>query len=186
VETRTVGNVSLTFEGEIRDFTSGGKSGKAEIVQLESTDGLKAEVSIQIFDDGEIHIRLTEFLSPPPPKYSHLNRNGTMTVQTREHDGKRVALVRALRPGGKSHATLNTVSMSELTELLGSDAKEWMSQLGLEVGTWSEINPKAGKFKDSIAVAVTPSEMNLLVLPWTLTRVIALMKNLGKSVVDLA
>lgn len=186
MESRTVGNVSLSFEGEIRPFTAAGKTGKAEIVQVQSTDGLKAEVSIQSFDDGEIHIRLTEFLAPPPPKYSHLNRNGTMTVQTREHDGKKMALVRALRPGGKSHATLNLVSMSELTELLGSDATEWMSQLGLEVGTWSGINPKAGKFKDSIAVAVNPSELNLLVLPWTLTRVVALMKNLGKSTVDLA
>jgi hypothetical protein len=181
----SVANVNLSFDGEIRDLT-GGKAGTAEIVQLQSTDGLKAEVSIQQFTDGEIHVRLTEFLSPPPPKYSHLDRNGTMTVQTREHDGKKVALLRALRPGGQTHATLNMVTLEELDGLLGEDAKAWLEKLGFEVGTWAGLNPKAGKFKESIAVAVPPEKMNLLVLPWTLTRVIALMKNLGKSTVDLA
>jgi hypothetical protein len=183
--TIAVTNVNLSFDGEIRDLT-GGKTGTAEIVQLQSSDGLKAEVSIQKFAEGEIHVRLTEFLSPPPPKYSHLDRNGTMTVQTREHDGKKVALLRALRPGGQAHATLNMVTLEELDELLGENTKAWLEQLGFEVGTWAELNPKAGKFKESIAVAVSPEKMNLLVLPWTLTRVIALMKNLGKSTVELA
>lgn len=186
MENRVVGNVSLTFEGEVRPFDLSGKLGTAEIVQLQTTDGLKAEVSIQSFDDGDIHIRLTEFLSPPPPKYSHLNRNGAMTVQSREHDGKKLALIRALRPGGKAHSTLNAITFEELDVLLGADSKTWLKELGLEVGTWSGLNPKAGKFKESIAVAIEPEKLNLLVLPWSLTRVIALMKNLGKSNVDLS
>lgn len=184
--TMTVANLNLTFEGELRSFESGGKAGKAEIVLLQSPDGLKAEIAIQRFDDGEVHVRLINFLSAPPPKYSHLNRNGTMTVQTRDLDGKKVALLRALRPGGQSHETLNMVTMQELDDLLGENAKAWLEQLGFEVGTWAELNPKAGKFKESIAVAVHPDKMNLLVLPWALTRVMALMKNLGKSIVDLA
>lgn len=180
-----VANSMLTFTGETRPLDSGGKTGVAEIVSITTPDGLKGEVSIQKFADGEIHVRLTEFLATPPPTYSHLSRNGTMTVQVRE-DGKWVALVRALRPGGREYATLNAVNWSELDDLLGEDANLWLQSHGFEVGTWAELNPRAAKFKDSIAVAIDPERSHLLVLPWALTRVIALMKKLGKpSVVEL-
>ena len=182
----TVSNSTVTLGVGNRAFEAGGKTGAAEISQIETTDGLKAEVSIQKFSDGEIHVRLTEFLKPPPPKYAHLIKNGTMTVQVRE-DGKWVALLRALRPGGREHPTLNSVSKEELDTLLDhKDVRDWLENLGFELGTWSELNPKAGKFKGSLAVAIEPSKGNLLVLPWALTRVIALMKQLGKPGVDVS
>lgn len=179
----SVNNARVSFPGETRRFELAGKNGSAEIVEIETTDGLRAEISIQKFEDGSIHIRLTEFLTTPPPAYSHLIKNGTMTVQIRE-DGKWVALLRALKPGGKEHPTLNSVSSEELDGLLGEDSLNWLTSLGFEVGVWSEINPKAGKFKDSLAVAIEPERANLLVAPWTLTRVIALMKKLGKQGLD--
>ncbi len=180
----TFSNLTLSFTGENRNFESGQKQGAAEVVLLETTDGLKAEVSIQRFHDGEIHIRLTEFLTTPPPVYAHLVRNGTMTVQVRE-DGKWVALLRALRPGGREHPTLNHVTTDELDKLLGANSTEWLEGLGFEVGTWESLNPAAGRFKDSVAIAIESSKANLLVAPWALTRVIALMKRLGKTTVDL-
>ena len=156
------------------------------VVPISTTDGLRAEVELQYLVDGSKHVRLAEFLAPPPPRYSHLIRNGVMTVQVRE-DGKWVALLRALRPGGKDYPTLNAVSWDELSGLLGENAKEWLEGLGFETGTWSELNPKAGRFKDSLAVAIPAEDGNLLVLPWALTRVVALMKKLGKpAVVDLS
>lgn len=180
-----VASAILTFAGETRVIDLGGKSGEAEIVAISTPDGLKGEVSIQKFSGGEIHVRLTEFLATPPPVYSHLTSNGTMTVQVRE-DGKWVALVRALRPGGREHATLNSINWTELDDLLGADANLWLQSYGFEVGTWAELNPNAAKFKNSIAVAIEPESAHMLVLPWTLTRVIALMKKLGKpSVVEL-
>ena len=180
-----VANSHLTFTGETRLFELSGKTGEAEIVNISTPDGLKAEVSIQKFADGDIHVRLTEFLSTPPPTYSHLTRNGMMTVQVRS-DGKWVALLRALRPGGREHATLNSITWAELDYLLGEDSNKWLNGLGFETGTWVDLNPKAAKFKDSIAVAIAPENGALLALPWALTRVIALMKKLGKpSVVDL-
>ena len=182
--TFTVSNASITFSGESREGEVGGKAATSEIANLDTTDGLKAEISVQRFAEGDIHIRLSEFLATPPPRYSHLTSNGTMTVQVRE-DGKWVALVRALRPGGREHPTLNSVSWAELDALLGENARDWLTNLGFEVGIWSEINPKAGKFKDSIALAIDADKGHLLVLPWALTRVIALMKQLGKSTVGL-
>ena len=176
----SVSNASVEFLGEKRPEVPGDRTGISEICNLSTTDGLKAEVAIQHFDDGDINIRLTEFLTTPPPTYAHLNRNGTMTVQTRETDGKRVALLRALRPGGREHATLNAINFHELDALLGTDSSAWLTDLGFEIGTWAALNPKAGKFKDSIAVAIEPENTALLVLPWTLTRVIALMNRLGK------
>jgi hypothetical protein len=107
-----------------------------------------------------------------------------MTVQTRATDGRKVALLRALRPGGKDHATLNSVSLEELDGLLSADAKCWLEELGFEIGTWEEINPAAGKFKSALAVSVDAKDVRLLALPWTLTRVIALMKRLGKPTLE--
>lgn len=179
----SVSNSSVTLTGEVRPFASGEKAGYAEICEIETTDGLKAEVSVQKFDDGAIHVRLTNFLKTPPPLYSHLIRNGTMTVQVRE-DGKWVALLRALRPGGKEHPTLNHVSIEELDKLLGANTKEWLTAEGIELGKWVELNPKAVKYKESLAVAIEASKGNLLVLPWALTRVIALMKKLGEETYD--
>jgi hypothetical protein len=183
--THSVSSASVVFTGESREVETGGRAALSEIANIVTRDGLQAEISIQKFTTGEIHIRLSEFLTTPPPIYSHLNRNGTMTVQVRD-DGKWVALLRALRPGGKEYETLNNVTWSELDGLLGADAKVWLKNLGFETGTWAELNPKAGRFKDSIAVAIAPANGNLLVLAWALTRVIALMNKLGKpSVVDL-
>jgi hypothetical protein len=84
----TVANAKLTFVGETRTITDNTSPGTAEIVILETTDGLKGEVSVQFFGDGTVVVRLTEFLAPPPPTYAHLSRNGSMTVQTRSTDGK--------------------------------------------------------------------------------------------------
>ena len=180
-----VANSTVSFSGELRVAEVAGKQVHCQMASIETPDGLVAEVAIQSFPDGEIHIRLSEFLATPPPIYSHLNRNGTMTVQVRD-DGKWVALLRALRPGGKDYETLNNVTWAELDGLLGADAKAWLENLGFETGTWAELNPKAGRFKESIAVAIARDKGNLLVLAWALTRVIALMKKLGKpSVVDL-
>jgi hypothetical protein len=176
----------IELTGEIRGFDNEALIVSSEISIVTTQDGLAAEVSIQRLNDGGFMVRLTEFLSTPAPVYSHLNRNGAMTVQVRE-DGKWIALLRALRPGGKDYPTLNVVSWEELDSLLGADTKSWLEGLGFETGTWSELNPKAGRFKESLAVAIPPDKGNLLVLPWTLTRVVALMKKLGKpAVVDLS
>lgn len=183
-EVFTVGNAKLTFTGETRTIDSITSPGRAEVIQLETTDGLKAEVSLQFFDDGAEVVRLTEFLSPPPPTYSHLDRNGSMTVQTRSTDGRKVALIRALRPGGKEYPTLNSVSLEELDGLLGADVKSWLEDLGFEIGIWKEINPDAGRFKEALAVSVSAENARLLALPWALTRVMALMKKLGKPTLE--
>lgn len=179
-----VSNCKLTFRGETRDFEAAGGSGFSEIVELETTDGLKAEVSIQNFHDGTVHIRLTEFLATPPPLYSHLISNGTMTVQTRTYDGHSVALLRALRPGGKEYPTLNSINIEELNSLLEQDTELWLKSLGFALGKWIDVNPEAGKFKDALAVSIEADKKRLLVLPWALTRVIALMKKLGKPTLE--
>lgn len=180
-----VATLSIKTDARREIITIAGKEAVCDISEVTSIDGLHAEVAMQRFVDGEIHVRLMEFLATPPPAYAHLNRNGTMTVQVRE-DGSLVALLRALRPGGKDYPTLNGVTWEELDALLGSNAKEWLEALGLETGTWAGLNPKAGRFTDSLAVAVPADQGGLLVLPWALTRIVALMKKLGKpSVVDL-
>ena len=68
-----------------------------------------------------------------------------------------------------------------MDKLLGANTKEWLIGEGFELGTWADLNSKAVKHKDSLAVAIEPSRGNLLVLPWALTRVIALMKKLGEE-----
>jgi hypothetical protein len=180
-----VAGVTIEDSGIERPSRAENFAKPSSVTCISTMDGLRAEVEVQFLVDGSMHVRLAEFLSTPPPLYSHLIRNGTMTVQVRA-DGKWVALLRALRPGGKDYPTLNGVTWEELDALLGGNAKEWLEGLGFLTGTWAELNPKAGRFKDSLAVAIPAAEGNLLVLPWALTRVVALMKKLGKPlVVDL-
>jgi hypothetical protein len=75
--------------------------------------------------------------------------------------------------------------MKELDSLLGASAEGWLTDLGFTVGTWEELNPAAKRFRKSVAVSIPADKSELLVLPWTLTRIVALMKQLGENkVVD--
>jgi hypothetical protein len=158
-----------------------GVTGSLEVAKITTPDGLVAEVELQDFGPGETQVRLTDFLSSPPPKYDHLNRNGMLTIQ-RLDNGHWVAPLRALKPGGRDWATLNVASMEELDWLLEESAKDWLTGLGFTVGTWEELNPRAGKFRQAVAVSISADKANLLVLPWVLTRVVALMKQLGHTI----
>lgn len=181
-----VAGVEVEFTGEVRPISgSGNMTGTAQIVVVKTPDHLVAEVQVKNFGPDNSLVKLTEFFSPAPPTYSHLDRNGALTIQ-RLSNGDWVAPLRALRPGGRNWPTLNHVSMKELDGLLGEDAQSWMEGLGFSVGTWESLNPEAKRFKQSVAISIPESKSELLALPWTLTRVVALMKQLGESkVVDL-
>jgi hypothetical protein len=181
----TLAAVEIEFTGETRVITTTGNlSGTAQIAVVRSPDKLVAEIQVKDFGPEKTEIKLVEFLAPSPPAYGHLDRNGLMTVQRLEN-GDWVSLLRALRPGGREWPTLNYVSMEELDSLLGSSAQDWLTGLGFKVGTWAELNPSAKRFTNSIAVSIPADKSELLVLPWTLTRVVALMKQLGENkVVD--
>jgi hypothetical protein len=178
-------NVEVELAGETRSITAAGNlAGTARIALVRTPDQLVAEVQIKDFGPDKTEIKLEEFLAPAPPVYGHLDRNGRMTVQRLEN-GDWVALLRALRPGGREWPTLNFVSIEELDSLLGANAQDWLTDLGFTVGTWAELNPAAKRFTNSLAVSIPADKSDLLVLPWTLTRVVALMKQLGENkVVD--
>jgi hypothetical protein len=179
MEKHKFGNVDLEFLSDSRLSDFSGRLATSIVAKLSTSDGLKAEIEIQDAGGNDILVKLTEFLSPPPPLYSHLNRNGAMTVQRRA-DGFWVAPLRALRPGGKPYPTLNHISLEELDFLLAGDSAAWLEGLGFEVGTWGSVKPSAVRFKDSLGLAIPESRAQLLALPWSLTRVVALMKGLGK------
>ncbi len=178
-----IGGLVKVSDIHVTRAIAGDKSGTARVHTLETSDGLRAEVEIREFVDGSKELRLTEFLSPPPPKYEHLNRNGSMTVQVQE-DGSWVVLLRALRLGGKDYPTLNYVTWEELSEICELDFNAYLMSLGFQTGTWEELNSKAAKFKDSLAVGIPGDRTELLFLPWAATRVVALMKRLGRSALD--
>ncbi len=181
----TLAGIEVELSGEVRQLEAPGNLlGKGYVAVVRTPDLLVAEVLVKDFGPENTLIKLTDFLSSPPPKYSHLDRNGSMTVQ-RLSNGDWVAPLRALRPGGKAWPTLNFISMSELDELLGESAEAWLIGLGFTVGTWESLNPAAKKFKQSLAISIPEEKFQLLTLPWALTRVVALMKQLGESkVVD--
>ena len=175
----SVAGFSVTVGPGQNDAThSDGTPGLAWSGIVKSPDGLAAEVLVKDFGDIGREVKLANFLASPPPVYDHLDRNGAMTVQVLEN-GDWVAPVRALRPGGKSWPTLNHVTIEELGALLGDSAETWLTGFGFKVGTWAELNPLAKKFKDSVAVAIPADKAYLLLLPWALTRPVALMKKLG-------
>lgn len=145
---------------------------------IKSEVGLNAEVLVKDFGAAGGEVRLSNFLSTPAPVFDHLDRNGAMTCQVLP-SGDWVALVRALRPGGKPHPTLNHVTLEELADLLGEDFQTWAGSFGFTVGTWAGLNPTAGRFKESVAASIPAEKAYLLVLPWTLSRPVALMKKLG-------
>ena len=159
---------------------------KTSISIVKTTDQLNAEVSYQIHTDGTRQIGLTEFLATPPPIYDHLNRNGRMPVTVVEDRQEHVALLRALRRGGRDWPTLNKVTEDELDQLLGSSVRDWLTSLDIKLGTWESLNPNAKRHKDALAVAVSAENSIRLVAPWALTRVIALMKKLGENNLDTA
>lgn len=55
--------LTVHYAGEKSKLEISGKTAVVETANLDSADGLKAEISIQDFQNGEIHVRLTEFLT---------------------------------------------------------------------------------------------------------------------------
>jgi len=175
--------LQLGFENRV-EVEKDGSEIKSIISLLHTNDQLSAEVSYQISQDGSRQIRLTEFLADPPPIYDHLNKNGRMPVTVVDDGKTHIALLRALRKGGREWPTLNQVYAEELDGLLGISTRDWLSSMDITLSTWSSLNPAAKRYKDSLAVSV-PSEKTLnLVGPWALTRVVALMKRLGERNLD--
>lgn len=181
----SLADIEVELTAEVRQIEAPGySSGSAQIAIVRTPDLLVAEIQVNDFGPEKTEVRLTNFLSSAPPRYEHLTSNGVMTVQRLEN-GDWVALLRALRPGGKAWPTLNYVSLEELSQLLNEDSVSWLKGLGFAVGTWEGLNPAAKKFKQSVAISIPAEQSALLVLPWALTRVVALMKQLGAAkVVD--
>ena len=179
--------VELKLSTELRvQPDANGNEINSTISILGTSDQLSAEVSYDMHPDGSRQIGLTEFLATPPPIYDHLNRNGRMPITVVEDRGEHVALLRALRKGGREWPTLNRVTEDELDELLGSSTRDWLTSLDIKLGTWESLNPNAKRHKDSLAVSVKADKTMNLLAPWALTRVVALMKKLGESKLDTA
>jgi hypothetical protein len=124
-----IGGILTVEKLEDSKLLTGDKLGTAKVFRVQTRDNLCAEVEQRDFTDGSKEIRLTEFLSPPPPKYDHLNRNGAMTIQV-QADGSYVVLLRALRLGGKDYPTLNDVTWDELSEITELDFQKYLLGCG--------------------------------------------------------
>lgn len=155
------------------------QDGLVQYGRLLTPDGFSGTAGVVTWQDGTVDVRFLDFISGADP-YRRLERAGRMSVQV--HDGRWVALLRALRHNGRDWPTLADVSWQELDELAGSSAEALLTRSdGSRVGTWGELNPAAARYRDTPAISCRENDAESLLIAYTLTRVMPIMKNFGLS-----
>ena len=113
-------------------------------------------------------------------KHNNLRNRGRMTLDT-NGDGNWVATIRALKYNPvKKYFTLHGISESELDDLLGHGARDFLLEVGaLKFGTKNEIDGDSSRNANQLAMVIAPGAIMPLAVAYTITRALAVIKDFG-------
>lgn len=187
-----VGLVAVTLRPGVDSYegvpTSAGRAGtvmdgELRLAEFSSSDGLMMTAGMISWPDASMDVQPLDFLAGPDA-YRRLERAGRMSL-TDSGSGTRVALLRALKYGDRGWPTLATVTWQELDWLAGSDVVELLESHGAtQVGRYGDLRPGAKRFVESPAFEVAPDAAEAVFAAFTITRVIPIMKDFGRSGVE--
>ena len=99
--------------------------------------------------------------------------------------GTLVALLRALKHGDRGWPSLAAATWQELDWLAGGDVTELLLSHGAtRVGRYADLRPGVKRYADSPAFEVAPDAAEAVFAAFAITRVIPIMKEFGRSGVE--
>lgn len=155
-------------------------SGKATVFRITTSDTLDASFSLIEWNSSFMpDIRIQSF-DNGLEKHERLKTAGKMSLMTTK-DGNWLVELTALKYGGdKERATLKLPTFEELDHLAGQDFRELMFSLGaIRIGTKEEVNQETNRRKNYPAMVVPKGEKEAILAAFTVTRVLALVKDFG-------
>lgn len=187
-----VGLVAVTLRAGVESYegvpTSAGRTGtnmqgELRLAEFSSSDGLLMTAGMISWPDGSMDVQPLDFLAGPD-SYRRLEHAGRMSLSD-SGSGSRVALLRALKYGARGWPTLATVTWEELDWLAGTDAADLLVSHGAtRVGRYGDLRPGAKRYVDSPAFEVSPDGAEAVFAAFAITRVIPIMKDFGRSGVE--
>jgi hypothetical protein len=161
------------------------RSAHAIVANLKADDGLRAQVSLVRWNDGnEFSLGFAELLAGPSD-YERLEDAGAISPKLVGE--KLVARIRALRYGKTGRATSTAVEWSQISEWAGGDAKVLLANLqATRTGEYGVLLPSATRFKSEPAIEVPLVDPTALFAAYALTRIVPIMTGYGKDAVEAA
>lgn len=161
------------------------QSGLAEQFRITTTDDLDIVISVITWPHASPEVKLTEWIDGLS-KYERLRNAGRLGVITEFAPGWLAELRVMKHKDRDSRSNLMKSSWTELALVLESDPKELLRNNGaLALGTREEIAADTENRRDYIAMRCQEGDTTALAVAYTLTRVLAIMHDLGLPEGDL-
>ena len=154
-------------------------TGDATLFRITTSDTLDATFAFTIWDQFIPDIRIHSF-DAGLEKHERLKSAGRMSVLTSRDDNWLVELTALKYSPEKGRPTLRTPGFQDLDELSSQDFSQLMLDLGaLRLGTRLEVDQEDSNRKNVPAMVVPIGELEPILAAFTVTRVLALVKDFG-------
>jgi hypothetical protein len=154
-------------------------NGEATLFRITTSDTLDATFAFTIWDKFIPDIRIHSFDSGLE-KHERVKSAGRMSVLASRDENWLVELTALKHSPEKGRPTLRAPKFQELDELASQDFSQLMLDLGaLRLGTRLEIDQEDSNRKNYPAMVVPVGEIEPILAAFTVTRVLALVKDFG-------
>lgn len=159
------------------------RSGKGILANFTASDGLRLQVVLVTWPDGDEVSMRHSILLAGPADYQRLESAGELGPKI--VGDSYVARIRALKYKAGGRAGLDAVEWGQLDAWLGADTQEMLARVSAtKTGTYGDLNPEATRFKAEPAVEVPIAKPDALFAVYALTRVLPIMTAHGKPAVE--
>lgn len=154
-------------------------TGDATLFRITTSDTLDATFAFTIWNQFIPDIRIHSFDSGLE-KHERLKSAGRMSVLKSRDDNWLIELTALKYSQEKGRPTLRTPSFEDLDDLASQDFSQLMLDLGtLRIGTRLEVDQEDSNRKNVPALVVPIGEIEPILAAFTVTRVLALVKDFG-------
>jgi hypothetical protein len=157
------------------------QKGSVSKFRIITTDDLDMVLGLVTWPAAKPEVRSIEFIDGLE-KYERLSKAGRMGILPFEEAGFWVAELRAMKIATNPWATLNTVTLEELSVMAQSDAASLLIENGaLELGSRAELFGDNSRRKNYLAMKCKPGDTRAVAVAFALTRVLPVMHDFGLS-----
>ena len=166
---------SQPFEGAPAE-----QSGSVQKFRVTTLDTLNVVFGIVQWPQATAEVRVLDFIDGLE-KYERLIRAGKMMLLP-QPGGLALAELNVMRLNDKKYFTLHGTTYSELNALAKTDASQAILEAGAKgVGTREQLVNDQTRQANRISMLVSPSAKEAIALAFTITRVLAIMNDLGQD-----
>jgi hypothetical protein len=154
------------------------QTGNVSKFRVTTSDELDMVFGLVTWPHATVEVRHIETIDGLE-KYKRLEQAGRMGVGVYK-DNLWYAELRAMKKSKKDRATLNQVSLAELSEMLEGDAKKLLSDSGVvQIGSKAELAGDTSKRKNYLSFMCEVDNEKAIAVAFTLSRVLPIMYDFG-------